>query len=94
MLTLRVRYKQPDSDTSSRLDIPLVDQNRAFARATADFRWAAAVAEFGMILRESPYRGNASMEAVLDLAEGSRGQDRNGYRQEFIDLVQRAKRLR
>jgi Ca-activated chloride channel family protein len=94
LLTLRVRYKQPDSDTSSRMDVPLVDQGRTFARATADFRFAAAVAEFGMILRESPYRGNASLDTVLELAEGSRGQDRNGYRQEFIQLVQRAKRLR
>ncbi len=94
MLTLRVRYKQPDSDTSSRMDVPLVDQNRAFARATSDFRFAAAVAEFGMILRESPYRGSSSLESVLDLAEASRGQDRNGYRQEFIGLVERARRLR
>jgi Ca-activated chloride channel homolog len=94
MLTLRVRYKQPDSDTSSRMDVPLVDQNRTFARASSDFRFATAVAEFGMILRDSPYRGNGSIESVLDIAESSRGQDRNGYRREFIDLVQRARRLR
>jgi len=94
MLTLRVRYKLPEASTSTRMDVPLVDQSRTFARATQDFRFAASVAEFGMILRESPYRGTASMDSVLDIAEGSRGQDRNGYRQEFIELVQKARRLR
>jgi Ca-activated chloride channel family protein len=93
MLTLRVRYKQPTSDTSTKMDVALVDRGSSFSRASTDFRFAASVAEFGMILRESPYRGNATIDAVLDNAQGSRGSDRNGYRQEFIDLVQRAKRL-
>jgi Ca-activated chloride channel family protein len=94
MLTLRVRYKQPDSDTSSRMDVPLVDRGGAFNRASSDFRFAASVASFGMILRDSPYRGLATLEWVLDIAEGSRGADRNGYRQEFITLVQKARQLR
>ena len=47
-----------------------------------------------MILRESPYRGNASVADVLDTAQGSRGPDRSGYRQEFIGLVQRARSIR
>lgn len=54
MLTLRVRYKLPDSDTSTRMDVPLVDRGSTFARATTDFRFAASVAEFGMVLRNSP----------------------------------------
>jgi Ca-activated chloride channel family protein len=94
MLTLRVRYKQPDGDTSSRMDVPLVDRGGAFNRASSDFRFAASVASFGMILRDSPYRGLATLDWVLDIAEGSRGADRNGYRQEFISLVQRARQLR
>jgi Ca-activated chloride channel family protein len=93
MLTLRVRYKLPDATNSTRMDVPLVDRGASFARASQDFRFAAAVAEFGMILRNSPYRGNARMESVLDIAEGSRGSDRNGYRQEFISLVQKARGL-
>jgi Ca-activated chloride channel family protein len=92
-LTLRVRYKQPDSDTSQRMDVPLVDRGNAFTRATPDFRFAAAVAEFGMILRDSPFKGTARMDSVLDIAGGSRGQDRNGYRAEFLTLVQKAKNL-
>ena len=93
MLTLRVRYKLPDAANSTRMDVPLVDRGASFARASQDFRFAAAVAEFGMILRNSPYRGNARMESVLDIAAGSRGSDRNGYRQEFISLVQKARGL-
>jgi Ca-activated chloride channel family protein len=93
MLTLRVRYKLPTADTSTKMDVPLVDRGASFARASQDFRFAAAVAEFGMILRNSPYRGNARMESVLDIAEGSRGADRNGYRREFISLVQKARGL-
>jgi Ca-activated chloride channel family protein len=93
LLTLRVRYKQPDSDTSTKMDVPLVDRGDAFARATTDFRFAASVAEFGMLLRDSPYKGSSRMDAVLDLAEGSVGGDRNGYRKEFISLVQKARNL-
>jgi len=93
MLTLRVRYKLPDADNSTRMDVPLVDRVAAFERATTDFRFAASVAEFGMILRNSPYKGTARMDSVLDIAEGAVGPDRNGYRKEFITLVQRARNL-
>ena len=93
MLTLRVRYKQPDSDTSTRMDVPLVDRGTTFARASTDFRFAAGVAEFGMILRGSPYRGSSRMETVLDIVEGSQGADRSGYRREFLSLVQKARNL-
>jgi Ca-activated chloride channel family protein len=94
MLTLRVRYKQPDSDTSTRMDVPFVDRGTTFQRASADFRFAVSVAAFGMVLRDSPYRGNTTLETVAEMAQNSRGSDRNGYRQEFIELVQRARRLR
>jgi len=93
LLTLRVRYKQPDSDTSTRMDVPLVDRGGNFARATTDFKFAASVAEFGMILRNSPYKGTSRMDTVLDIVEGSLGQDRNGYRKEFLALVQKARNL-
>jgi Ca-activated chloride channel homolog len=92
-LTLKVRYKDPEGSQSKLLEAPLVDSGRAFNAATTDFRFAASVAAFGMILRDSPYKGSASLGAVLDMAEGSRGQDRNGYRQEFIQLVNRARSL-
>ncbi len=94
MLTLRVRYKLPDSDQSTRMDIPLADRGTAFGNASSDFRFAASVASFGMILRDSPYRGTATFESILDSATASRGSDRNGYREEFLSLVRKARSLR
>jgi Ca-activated chloride channel family protein len=58
-----------------------------------DFNWAAAVAAFGMILRDSQFRGQASFDLVLELAQAARGEDPAGRRQEFIDLVKSAKAL-
>jgi Ca-activated chloride channel homolog len=92
-LTLKIRYKDPEGSESKLLEVPLVDSGKSFVSATTDFRFAASVAAFGMILRDSPYKGNASIGTVLDMAEGSRGQDRNGYRGEFIGLVNRARSL-
>jgi len=94
LLTVRVRYKKADEADSTRFDVPLVDRRTAFDSASTDFRFAAAVAEFGMILRESAYKGNASLDHVLNIAERSRGQDRNGYREEFVRLVRKARALK
>jgi Ca-activated chloride channel family protein len=58
-----------------------------------DFNWAAAVAAFGMILRDSQFRGQASFDLVLELAQAAKGEDPAGRRQEFIDLVRAAKAL-
>ena len=93
MLTLKIRYKDPEGSQSKLLEALLLDAGRPFSAASADYRFASSVAAFGMILRDSPYRGTASLSAVLDMAEGSRGSDRNGYRQEFIGLVNRARSL-
>jgi len=90
MLVLRVRYKLPDAATSTRMDVPLTDRGAAFSSADTDFRFAASVAAFGMILKGSPYRGEATLPWVLDTATASRGPDRGAYRAEFISLVQRA----
>lgn len=90
LLVLRVRYKLPDGATSTRMDVPLPDRSVAFASTDPDFRFAAAVAAFGMLLRDSPYRGEATFPWVLDTATTSRGPDRGGYRAEFLTLVQKA----
>ena len=91
MLTLKVRYKAPTSDVSSKLEFPLVDSGAEFAAASQDFKFAAAVASFGMILRESPHKGAVTYDSVLGWAEGGLGEDIGGYRHEFIDLVKSAK---
>jgi Ca-activated chloride channel family protein len=93
LLTVKVRFKKPDSFFGWRrsLEFPLVDAPTPFARASADFRFAAAVAQFGMILRGSPYRGEASMADVSAWASSaaSPADDPGGYRSEFIDLVRK-----
>ncbi len=94
LLTVRVRYKQPDGSDSTRFDIPLSDRGTSFESASPDYRFAAAIAEFGMILRDSPYKGSASMDHVIRTADRSRGSDRNGYRDEFIRLARRAGSLK
>ena len=90
MLTVKLRYKQPDGDTSKLLEFPVTDAGRTLAQASDDFRFAAAVAEFGLVLRESQFRGTASLEQALELAQHSLGEDRERYRTEFLDLVRKA----
>ena len=94
LLTIKLRYKQPDADKSSLIEMSLTDEGRSFAQASTDFRFAASVASFGMILRHSPHRGNATLDAVAEIAESSMGADKSGYRSEFVGLVRSAKALR
>ena len=93
LLTLKIRYKQPDGDTSTKLEFPISDAGGSFAEATDDFQFAAAVASFGMLLRNSEHRGNTSYAAVLEIAESGAGRDLHEYRAEFLQLVKRARQL-
>lgn len=96
LLTVRVRYKNPHGFFSwmpKTLEFPLVDTGASFAAASADFRFAAAVAQFGMFLRDSPHRGEATLGDVVAWAAAAAakaGDDPGGYRGEFIDLVRKA----
>lgn len=94
LLTLKLRYKQPDGDESQLATFPITDQDRKFAESSKDFAWATAVAAFGMILRDSQHKGTATLPAVLEIAQSSKGEDRSGYRAEFIRLVQTAMELK
>jgi Ca-activated chloride channel family protein len=93
LLVLRMRYKLPEASESTRMDVPFADRSLAFAKADDDFRFAAAVAAFGMLLKDSPYKGDATLEWVRDAAAASQGKDQGGYRDEFVTLVQKAIRL-
>jgi Ca-activated chloride channel family protein len=93
LLTLKLRYKQPDGDTSKLLEFPVTDGGKSFERASTDFKFATAVAEFGMLLRDSEFKGDSSFGAVLELAQSAKGTDAEGYRSEFINLVQKAQQL-
>ena len=88
MLTVKLRYKRPDGEKSRLIELAVEDKGIALNRASENFKFSAAVAEFGMLLRESEFKGNSSFETVLELARQGKGQDRFGYRAEFIRLVE------
>ena len=94
LLTLKLRYKQPDGNTSKLLTFPVTDKGASYSRASTDFKFAAAVAEFGMLLRDSEFKGSSSCGSVIELAEEAKGTDAEGYRAEFLTLVRKAKDLR
>ena len=89
MLTLKLRYKEPSGQTSKAMEFPVRDNAKLYNQASVDFRFAAAVASFGMILRDSPHKGNATLNSALELAIEGKGEDSHGYRGEFIELVRR-----
>jgi Ca-activated chloride channel homolog len=93
LLTLRLRYKEPERNESRLLEFTAKDAGTAFGRASADFRFASAVAAFGMVLRGSPHRGDATLPAVEEYAATALGKDPNGHRAEFLDLVRKARSL-
>ena len=94
LLTVKLRWKKPDGDTSTLLEVPLAEKGGAFAAALADLRFAAAVAALGMILRESEHKGTATLPFVAEIAGSVLGRDAGGYRAEFLDLVRKAEAVR
>jgi len=94
MLTVKLRYKKPDGDRSELVERAVTDAPGNFENAPADLKFAAAVAEFGMILRDSEYKGNGTFATVLEWAEEGKGTDANGYRSGFIELVRKAQALK
>ncbi|HXV13500.1 MAG TPA: von Willebrand factor type A domain-containing protein, partial [Candidatus Krumholzibacteria bacterium] len=93
LLTVSFRYKLPTESESSLLSVTVKDRNIRFANASNDFRFSAAVAQFGMILRDSPERGDATMRDVIATARAARGEDAHGYRAEFVALAEMAEAL-
>ncbi len=92
LLTVKLRYKDPDADASKLLEAPLADKPVGLDRADEDFRFVAAVASFGMILRNSKYRGAYGLDTVEEVASSSLGSDKSGFRAEFVRLVQAARK--
>lgn len=94
IFTLKLRYKEPDGNQSERLDdIPHKDWGASYRAASPDFRFAMAVAAYGMILGDSEYKGILTFNTVLEIAGGAVGGAGDPYRLEFIDLVEAARRL-
>jgi Ca-activated chloride channel family protein len=94
ILTVKVRYKAPAGEKSSLIEIPLAASEIPSAdKASEDFRFAAAVAAFGMKLRGSPHVGEIQWAEIQDIARGALGKDPGSYRAEFLTLVEKAKAL-
>ncbi|MBN8247063.1 MAG: von Willebrand factor type A domain-containing protein [Verrucomicrobia bacterium] len=93
LLLLKIRYKSPEGTESRLLEQPVKDVSRELDQASADFRFASAVAGYGMLLRNSPHKGTLAWDRVLRLAEQGLGNDREGYRAEFVDLARKAQAL-
>lgn len=91
MMLVKLRYKEPTADTSQRIDRPVRDRPVSLSQTSDDFRFAAAVAAFGMWLRESEFRGQSDLTLAQDLAQDALGRDRHGYRAEFLELLELAR---
>jgi Ca-activated chloride channel family protein len=87
IMNIKLRYKQPDGDKSKLLEVPVHDYLLALNRTSNNFRFAAAVASYGMLLRNSAYKGNADFNSVKKMALNALGNDEEGYRKEFVNMV-------
>ena len=91
--TVKLRWKKPDGDTSVLRELPVAEKSVASETPSADFRFAAAVAEFALLASDSKFKGAASFASVLERARSAKGEDAEGYRAEFIRLVETAELL-
>ena len=91
--TVKLRWKKPDGDTSMLKEIPIAEAQITLNTPSEDFRFASAVAEFALLLSDSKFKGDASFDKILDRARHAKGEDLEGYRAEFIRLVEMAQLL-
>ncbi|HEV7425003.1 MAG TPA: VWA domain-containing protein [Thermoanaerobaculia bacterium] len=93
LLTLKLRYKEPEGDTSKLLTYTVNDSHADVTAASDNLRFASAVAEFGMLLRDSKFKGDATYDEVRTLARKSLGGDFEGYRHDFLTMITDAQKL-
>ncbi|MDR0863373.1 MAG: VWA domain-containing protein [Candidatus Symbiothrix sp.] len=91
LLTIKLRYKEPDADASKKMELPVMDGRTN--TVSSDFRFAAAVAMFGQLLGDSEFKGNATYDKVIALAKTALDNDEQGYRREFVRLAETVKGL-
>lgn len=92
LMTIKLRYKDPDGDTSKKLETAVTDSK--LNHVSSDFRFAAAIAMFGQILSDSQFKGDATMDKVIALAKTGLDNDEQGYRREFVRLAEAARGMR
>ncbi|WP_442796156.1 YfbK domain-containing protein [Pelobium manganitolerans] len=93
LLTVKLRYKKPDEDKSQEFSNVLTDKG-AMEIGSADFKFVAAVAELGMLMRDSEFKQEANFKNLINAAKEAKGTDENGYRAEFIQLAESAALLK
>lgn len=86
MMTVKLRYKEPDQDTSKLLSVTIDEASKN--QPSDNMKFSAAVAQYGFLLRDSSHKGNASFESIIAMAKEAKGSDNEGYRAEFIRLVE------
>jgi autotransporter-associated beta strand protein len=94
LLTVKLRYKTPEGTTSQLIEVPIADKKTTLAAATPEFKFTAAVAAYGLMLRQSSYRGSLTWDQIRQLALEGKGADPHGYRAEFLQLLDKARGLR
>jgi Ca-activated chloride channel homolog len=94
MVTVKLRHKKPDGETSELTERSFTDNGAKFENAAPDLKFAAAVAEFGMLLRDSQYKGRGTFGAVIEWAQEGKGPDAAGYRAGFIEMARKAQSLK
>lgn len=93
LLTVKLRYKEPEGNESKLIAAVLKDGNIPFSNASVDFRFAASVAEFGMLLRSSAYKKDANYDHLISITSKALDNDKEGYKSEFLKLIKSAKSI-
>ncbi len=90
---VKFRYKKPDGDKSILMDHTILNSNNNLSNASENYKFSAAVAGWGLLLRNSKFKENATYKMVYDLADKSKGEDPFGYRTEFLSLIKKSENL-
>ncbi len=93
LMTVKLRYKDPDGEVSKLIEVPVIDEGALFAESSDDFAFAAAVASFGMMLRGSAHSADFTYDDIAETVAASLGADPFGYRAQFAQLVRQAMQL-
>jgi Ca-activated chloride channel family protein len=94
LMNVKLRYKEPKEDESKLLTVGALDRNNSIENASDNLRFASAVAQFGLVLRDSRYKGDASFSAARNLANSALGSDLKNYRNDFLNLISKASALK
>jgi len=91
LMTVKLRYKDPDGEESKLISVVVANEVKTIDAATPDLRFASGVAAFGLLLRDSPYKGTSTFDAAFELAKTGIDNDEHGYRTEFLTMIKQAK---